>query len=184
MLNRHATCTHTDMRSNVYEDAAICFWESQIRITQSFQRILHSRVQCQGQACLLHAKCYVSQCRRITSERAYVCVSTCRMVIEHMYQRFFLRFLILHRTFTIPIKSFTKHVKPLHSLLCVCVYVYVYVCLSVCVYLYLHEQGRRTKVHMLCRQDNFSSSFIMFFKPFSCPLLSSVCLYIANIHVN
>ena len=44
VLNHHATCTHTDMRSNVYEDAAICFCESLIRITQSFQRPLMVRI--------------------------------------------------------------------------------------------------------------------------------------------
>mgnify|MGYP003309817757 CR=1 FL=1 len=38
VLNHHATYIHTDMRSNAYEDAAICFCESLIRITQSFQR--------------------------------------------------------------------------------------------------------------------------------------------------
>ena len=37
VLNHHATCTHTDIRSNVYEYAAICFYESLIRVTQSFQ---------------------------------------------------------------------------------------------------------------------------------------------------
>ena len=83
--------------------------------------------------------------------RTHVCVSTCRMVIDHMYKQFFLRFLTLH--------VLTKHVKPLHSLLSVCVYVYVYVCVSVCVYLYLHEQGRRTKVHVL--QAVFLSSSVI-----------------------
>ena len=32
-LNRHATYIHTDMRSNAYEHAAICFCASPIRIT-------------------------------------------------------------------------------------------------------------------------------------------------------
>ena len=136
----------------------------------------------------LETLCYTNQWLAKTNRciliyiRTHVCVSTCRMVIEHMYQRFFLRFLILHRAFTIPIKFLTENVKPLHSLVCVCVCMCM--CMCVCVYLYLHEQGRRTKVHMLCRQDNFLSSFTMFFKPFSCPLLSSVCLYVAHIHAN
>ena len=37
VLNDDATYSHTDMRSNVYEDGAIFFCESLIRMTQSFQ---------------------------------------------------------------------------------------------------------------------------------------------------
>ena len=64
--------------------------------------------------------------------RTHVCVSACRMAIAHMYQRFFLRFLILHRAFTIPIKFLTENVKPLHSLVCVCVCMCMCMCVCAC----------------------------------------------------
>ena len=103
------------------------------------------------------------------------------MVIDHMYKRFFLRFVILHRTFTIPIKFLTKHVKPLHSLLCVCVYVYVYVCVSVCVYVYLHDSDADDfSSSSSCSSSRFLSSSVICVPVY----FKNICqLKMSNIHV-
>ena len=58
------------------------------------------------------------------------------MAIEHMYQRFFLDIVILHRTFTIPTAFLTKKRQAVTLLVmrvCVCVCVCVYVCVRVLV---------------------------------------------------
>ena len=102
------------------------------------------------------------------------------MAIEHMYQRFFLDIVILHRTFTIPTTFLTKKRQAVTLLVMrVCVYVYVYVCVLVLARARTPNESAYVvppRQLLLILHHVLQAAF--------CPLLSSVCLYISNIHVN